>query len=315
MDHSILKDLPALHATFIGLGGSLFGVYALLSIERNYGAEEQMELALQELKKLTQYADRIKISEAYFHSDGEPDWSSIWNVRNKLLPDCDPLEGIKRLYDFLSVLSSLLFKYRFSNDEDKGFFKLLSDDSHHCDGFMYMLQSMSVFMEKNKSALLNLAVGCDSNRLHFLHAEEKAFREAVDRGEGPKKTEDYEGRDGMLFIDYSHTLSRFVDLINAYLVLVPKLRTSLQQCELWDKRLPLKRYSIVALMSALALIVIGIMLPLILVHVSEQNLDLCKKYSLCWNAWYEYLILGMSFAPYFIFIGFILNKVLKVNGR
>jgi hypothetical protein len=121
MDHSILKDLPALYATFIGLGGSLFGVYPLLSIERNYGAEERMELALQELKKLTQYADRIKISEAHFHSDGEPDWSSIWNVRNKLLPGYDPLEGIKRLYDFLSVLSSLLLKYRFSSNEDKDF--------------------------------------------------------------------------------------------------------------------------------------------------------------------------------------------------
>lgn len=316
MEHSILKDLPALHATFIGLGGSLFGVYALLSTERNYEAEEQRELDLQELIKLTQYIDRINISDKYFQEGGEPDWKAIWGVRHKLLRDNGSLDNIKNLFDFFSALSNLLLKYRFgdlrSNEE---FFKLLPGDGPHCSGIMYVLDTMSVFINNNKGSLFALARQCDECRVNYSKVEADAAMESLQRGEVPRRAENYEGRYGMLNVEYSNTLNGFVDLINAYRALVPKLQTSLVKCDVWNKRLPLKRYAMVALFSVAALMLLGIMLPLILFYISEQNLGVCEKYGLCWNIWYEYSVLGITFLPYFIFIGFVVNKVRKMKGR
>ncbi|AZD34888.1 hypothetical protein C4K22_2135 [Pseudomonas chlororaphis subsp. aurantiaca] len=321
MGLSILKDLPALHATLIGLGGSLFGVYALFSTERNYEAEKQKDLDLKELEKITEFVQVWPARESYFKSKGDLDWDVIWRVRRQWSMASDEQTLIEALFDFLSMINSLVLRYRFSDTAitkgldggDKGSTQLLSCDINHCASFMSFLESMKIYIQNNHSELLTAARKCDSYKAHCLMAEDAEFRNSVEKGEAPKPRKHYDGRFNLLDVNYAQSVCEAVEFINIYFMLVPKLHDSLGKCESGSKRFPLKRYSFVVLVSAMMIVFAGIVLPLLLVSLSEQNLDLCKGHGLCWSVWYEYLILAFTFLPYIVFMWFLLSKTKRIK--
>lgn len=314
----ILNQLPAIHATLVGLGGSLFGVYALFSTEKRHQEKERCKAVVKKLASLTLDLDQIPIQGKYTMDNGDPNWDLILSVRNRSLDDLDGSDALDACYEFVAMLYDLMTRYRFSDnyvtkarsDADTGF-SLMPPSIQHCDQFMSILVSMRHFVARNKSRLVASAIACNRYSEEIKRKESEVFRARVESGLPPLQTERLDFFRPLTGVDYYASMDKAFGLLDNYFYLCNELLAGLRDLDGWNKKFPIKSYSMYAILSAVYVVIFGVVLPLVLLSLADQGPDFCQLYKLCWSGWMEYAVLILTFFPYIFFAVVIFKRLLN----
>ncbi|CAI8819880.1 conserved membrane hypothetical protein [Pseudomonas chlororaphis] len=310
----ILNQLPAIHATLVGLGGSLFGVYALFSTEKRQETKARCKSIIEKLAKLTSDLDQIPTNKIYTLKNGDPDWDLIFGTRKKLLRGLDQSGNADACREFVAMLYDLMCRYRFSDNSftkaranGDGVFRLLSCRREHCQQFMSVLGSMRHFVSQHNERLIQAAIESDKYVAEMEKKECDELRGRVEAGLPSLPRKD----STEITVAYClESMQKAFRLMDCYYELVKELQVGLLELDKWNKDFPIRSYSVWATLSAAFVVAFGILLPLVLLSLAGQDLDLCQRYKMCWSAWMEYAVLVFTFIPYFVFASFIMFRLL-----
>jgi hypothetical protein len=302
---SVISELPAIHATLVGLIGGVAAAYLVYAMQRIYEMEDKFNAAVETARALatpTLVVHVGKIDPKIMAADYET--TCRWMMRASLLNPARASaqeigEAVKSLY---ACLYFTLVNYPFSgvpSSADKEWVVPLEDENYNQARFLEMrklLSTINFHWARNSENILRLAEVyteiCRTERVEARKELDAAFEENLRRHEVPAdKISDQKAP--IVIVSWADSI---FGLFEQYRRLAteafPELEDSWRNLKLQSKRFGVvSNIRIVAVLVAFE-IAIGIVVPLIIDRLHEGGVAISKSI--------DFSLLAITFVPYLV---------------
>ena len=314
----MISLVPGVHASLIGILGSVFGAYSVYAIQQRHALEAKSKKILDDLCKITTELD-VTGGVSVFNDVGNFDRDRYFSLRSKVVGRGSASGSeLSQFFDFRDLINQVFLKYRFSDSQNtKGLgvvFVLGRRDIKHCEDFIEILTSLNEFFRRNSEKVMQAAAKADV--LSRKNAVEKLEVDCQRWGADDATLHEHRAQleifgAGCGVQSLLNMLVKQMRLIKEYLFLAGKYKSSLNEELLWSERLPVEKYLKLIIPVVAGILFAGIVLPFVLVVLFNAKIQACERFGLCWSPYFEFALLILGVAPYFILLLYLWCKLRK----
>ena len=337
----ILTTIPSVHATIIGIGLAFFSAYFMYASPKIKDADRKLKSAIEKSKEISSWGSYLGAGDSSIIVNGELDWhdksKGLFDDAIRLVDCLDrqnfdifsstgeqyTIDLIEKTTDNLIELFYIFFKYYPLNGVHIVINKTQSHspkhdiwDSQRYEDIYWRMDYLNyIWQGESKEKLIKLfQIRENLEAYKNQQALSLSVQQARDREESIEDKDrvtqfimQSEARYRSPRNRYLNLLTSFFSTVNEYSdqVLAP-LQEAIINFEKYTADFNLKKYTRVALITTIIILMSGIIIPIVLLNILTKINYIDHSYLL---SFFEYFILTISFLPYFIFIGYFLNKI------